>query len=107
MDRVFVAVVEFASVAYTVKVYVPLAVGVPWISAVDSHIVDSEKDNPGGRLPDKNDHVKGWIPSVAIIPVWYAVPRFPSGNESVVMLGRKAVVISINCSTVVPSESAT
>ena len=48
------------SVAVTVKVEVPAAVGVPEITpAVDS-------DNPAGRLPVVTAHVYGGTPPVAI-----------------------------------------
>jgi hypothetical protein len=52
MPRAFVATRELASVTCTVKVLVPVPVGVPEITPVlDANV------NPAGRLPTVMDHV--------------------------------------------------
>jgi hypothetical protein len=52
MDNDWVAVAAFASFTCTVKVDVPVVVGVPEITPVEL-----VKLNPAGRLPDVTDQV--------------------------------------------------
>jgi hypothetical protein len=57
MLSVFVATRESASVTCTVKVLVPVPVGVPEIALVlDANV------NPRGKLPTVMDHVLGVVP---------------------------------------------
>ncbi len=52
---------EFASVTFAVKLYVPVAVGVPEINPVDD-----ASESPVGKEPELTDHVYGSVPEVAV-----------------------------------------
>ena len=56
----FVAAMELASVTRTVKLLVPVPVGVPEIIPVPGASV-----SPAGRVPDAMDQVYGGVPPVA------------------------------------------
>jgi hypothetical protein len=60
------------SFTLTVKLNVPLDVGIPEITPVDSAI-----DRPLGNWPDETDHVYGPVPPVALTELlydWFTVP---------------------------------
>ena len=73
------------SVALTVKLEDPAAVGVP-------DIVPPERLNPAGSDPLATDHVYGGVPPVAFSGCEYATPTVPAGNEEVVMLKTGALI---------------
>ena len=55
-----VAVWLAASCTFTVKLLVPEPVGVPVIAPVLAKV------RPAGRVPERIDHVYGWVPPVAV-----------------------------------------
>jgi hypothetical protein len=57
----FVCTGALLSVTVTVKVDIPLAVGVPEIVPVADPSV-----SPAGRLPEVMDQVYGWVPPLAV-----------------------------------------
>jgi hypothetical protein len=61
----------------TVKLEVPLLVGVPEIAPVAV-----PRLSPGGRLPDETDHVYGLVPPVALKVPLYALLTVPPGNAT-------------------------
>ena len=67
-------------VAFTVKLNVPVVVGVPDIVPL------VERVNPVGRLPFAIAQFMGVVP-VAVRVLLYAVPVMPSGSVVVVMVG--------------------
>ena len=69
IDRALVLVcwVELESATCTVKLEVPVAVGVPLI-------FPELRDRPVGREPDRIDHVYGAVPPVAVSELEYPVP---------------------------------
>jgi hypothetical protein len=60
MLKAFVADIAFESVTRTVKLLVPVAVGVPEITPVLAASV-----NPEGRTPEASDQPYGGVPPVA------------------------------------------
>jgi hypothetical protein len=77
----FVTAVEFPSVAFTVKVTVPVAVGLP-----DMTPVVGSRDNPAGRrLPVASDQVYGVFPPAAVTVWLYAAFTMPKERDCVVM----------------------
>ena len=64
IESVLVAVAELASVTCTVKVDVPLVVGVP-----DMTPVEGFRAKPAGRVPEETDQVYGDEPPTAV-RVW-------------------------------------
>ena len=82
MDNAFVSLPALL-VAFTVKLEVPAAVGVPEINPADESV------KPVGRLPLCNVHVMGVSP-VAVSCALYAVPVVPLGKVVVVMTGAVA-----------------
>jgi len=64
------------SVTVTMKVYVPLVVGVPEIVPAPALRV-----RPGGREPPVIAHVQGQVSGAATSAVVYAVPTWPLGKE--------------------------
>jgi hypothetical protein len=87
IDNAFVSLPALL-VAFTVKLNVPIAVGVPEIVPPEYSV------SPFGRLPLANDHVKGAVP-VASSGALYAVPVFPSGSVAVVMAGATAEEVTV------------
>jgi hypothetical protein len=75
----------FASVAFTVKVAVPGAVGVPvtvmLLPALEPRPI------PTGKAPDANDHVNGGTPPVPVMLPVYAVPTVPAGRLAFEIVG--------------------
>jgi hypothetical protein len=67
--------------AVTVKLYVPVVVGVPEITPV---VV--LRDRPAGNSPSDTLHVMGSVPVAARVCL-YDVPTVPPGNDVVVILG--------------------
>ncbi len=61
MVSAWVAVSEAASVTRTVKLLVPVAVGVPEITPELG-----ASDRPGGSVPEARDHVYGVVPPLAL-----------------------------------------
>ncbi len=74
---------EFCAV--TVKVYLPVAVGVPEITPAALRV------SPAGRLPELTDHVMGVVP-VAVKTALYAVPAVPEERLVVVIEGLPGTV---------------
>ena len=71
----------------TVKVDVPVAVGVPLITpSVDS-------DSPAGNEPDATDHEYGGVPPEADNVCEYADPTTPAGSDEVVIVSDELMVI--------------
>jgi len=64
------------SVTVTMKVYVPLTVGVPEIVPAPALRV-----SPGGKEPPVIAHVQGQVSGAATNTVVYAVPTWPLGKE--------------------------
>jgi hypothetical protein len=65
--RVFVAVSKLESLTYTIKLLVPVLVGVPEITPVLG-----ASSNPAGKVPTVIDQLQGFIPPVTasvIVPV--------------------------------------
>src|SRR5438552_510559 len=73
----------------TVKLAVPVAVGVPSSTPL------VESDNPAGKFPDETMKVNG--PGVPVaVSVWlYAVPPVPSGNELGDMVRGAGSIVSV------------
>src|SRR5262252_3122336 len=67
-----------ASVAFTVNVYVPATVGVPEITPA------ADRDSPVGRLPVRVAHVYGAAPPVTCSAWEYGDPRTALGSDVVV-----------------------
>ena len=67
------------SATRTVKLAVPVAVGVPLTTPA------LDKVRPAGRLPTVTDHVYGGVPPVAARVCEYAVPTVPLGSGEVVV----------------------
>ena len=76
-----VPVRDVASVTLTVKLLVPVAVGVPEMTPV---LDDSP--SPAGRLPKAMDHVYGLVPPVAASVALYGEFCTALGNEVVVIV---------------------
>jgi hypothetical protein len=93
MDNCFVSL-PAVLVAFTVKVDVPAAVGVPVIAPV------SARFKPAGNVPLSTLHVMG-VPPVATSVRLYAVPTTPFGNDVVVIA--TAVIVMDNCFVSLPS----
>jgi hypothetical protein len=84
-----------ALVAFTVKVDVPTAVGVPVIAPVAARV------KPVGNVPPSRLHVMGVSPVAA--SVWlYDVPNTPPGNVAVVITGG-ATILMDNCLVLFPA----
>ena len=66
------------SATFTVKLAVPLAVGVPLICPVEAVNV-----SPGGKLPLVIDQEYGAVPPVALKVAEYGKPATPLGKEVV------------------------
>src|SRR5262245_33627715 len=81
MPRARVAVCPLA-VTWTVKLTVPVAVGVPEITPVPALSV-----RPAGRLPLASAQVYGGTPPVAASVALYGVPCVPPGSDDVVIDG--------------------
>jgi hypothetical protein len=64
----------------TVKLAVPVVVGLPEISSVEGGRV-----RPSGREPPDNDQVRGAMPPLAASMAEYEEPTVPSGSEEVVI----------------------
>jgi hypothetical protein len=64
------------SVTLTVKLDVPLAVGVPEMTP------PLERVSPAGRLPEASDHVYAAVPPVALRVVLYELPTMPAPRLS-------------------------
>ena len=84
-----VAVCDALSVARTVKVLDPAAVGVPPIVAPVSA-------SPGGRVPLARDHVYGGVPPDAASDCEYAVPTTPLGSDDVVTASEVGVMVMVS-----------
>src|SRR5579864_6600678 len=80
--RACVAATELASVTRTVKLLVPVAVGVPEITPVPA-----ASDNPAGKVPEAMDQLYGVVPLVAVSVVLYAEFCVPPGKDIVVIVG--------------------
>jgi hypothetical protein len=76
------AVSELASDTWTVKLLVPVPVGVPEITPVLE-----ARDNPVGRVPEVMDQVYGGVPPLAVSVALYAAFCVPFGMEVVVTTG--------------------
>jgi hypothetical protein len=87
MDNCLVSL-PAALAAFTVKVDVPAAVGVPVIVPVVARL------KPSGNVPLSWLHVMG-VPPVALSVWLYAVPATPSGNDVVVIT--TAMIVMDNC----------
>jgi len=74
--------------AEALKVYVPVVVGVPEMTPVDSASV-----NPGGRIP--TPQIIGVVPVAARV-VMYEIPRTPFGSEVVVMTGGVSMLVTVS-----------
>src|SRR6185295_14426799 len=85
----------------TVKLVVPVAVGVPVI------VPPVLRLSPAGRELADSDQVRGAVPPVAAIVWEYTMPTVPPGNKPVVMLGAAAMVIERDCVAVAPTLSRT
>jgi hypothetical protein len=79
IDNCFVSL-PAALVAFTVKVYVFAAVGVPVIAP------SAERLKPVGNVPLSRLHVIGVSPVASSVRL-YAVPTVPPGNDAVVIFG--------------------
>jgi hypothetical protein len=78
---------ELASVTWTVKVQVPVSIGVPLIPPV----LDST--SPAGKAPATSDHRYEVVPPDAASVWQYGIPAIPVGSDSVAMaIGRVDVV---------------
>jgi hypothetical protein len=88
MLRAFVASPAAFS-AFTVKLAVPSAAGVPDISPVDLFRL-----NPAGRLPPAIDHVIGAVP-LALRASLYTAPTVPPARDCVLIAG--ATVVGFPC----------
>ena len=84
-----VAVCNALSVARTVKVLDPAAVGVPAMVAPVSV-------SPAGKVPLARDHVYGAVPPEAVSDCEYAVPTTPLDNEDVVTVSVAAVMVIVS-----------
>ena len=80
--RALVAVSELASATCTVKLLVPVPVGVPEITPVPGARV-----SPAGSDPETMDHVYGVVPPAAASVALYAMFCVPAANEVVVIEG--------------------
>src|SRR5579871_4702960 len=89
-----VAISEFASVNCTVKLLMPLPVGVPEIIPVLEASV-----SPVGSVPDAMDHVYGVVPPVAASVVLYATFCVALGADVVVSVGPAAGGSAANVAT--------
>jgi hypothetical protein len=78
---VAVQAVLLLSVTVTVKVDVPIVVGVPEISPAELN------DNPAGKLPVVTANVYGLVPPVATTDWLYPTVCEPFGNVVVVIVG--------------------
>ena len=92
IEKFFVYVDEFVSITCTIKLDVPVAVGVPDITPVELLRV-----KPFGRVP-VFDHVYGSTPPVAVRVWLYAVPSVPEGrgDEVVIVKGAIGIVVTLN-----------
>lgn len=70
------------SVTVTMKVYVPLTVGVPEIVPAAALRV-----SPGGKEPPVNAHMQGQVCGAATNDAVYGVPTWPLGKEPGKMTG--------------------
>jgi len=78
-----------ASATVTVKLEIPVPVGVPEIRPV---LLASE--SPAGRPPLVIDHVKGDVPPLACREVEYDVPFVPEDKEDVVIATGRGAMLS-------------
>ena len=90
IDNDLAAVVTLlASLVVTVKVKVPVAVGVPEITPVAA-----AKDRPPGNAPDAMAHdAYGLVPPVAANVCEYEPPMLTAGNDDVLTVGNAPTVI--------------
>ena len=104
MVNTLVLVTLWASETWTVKVDVPLAVGVPEIVPVAP-----SKMIPAGGAPFVIDHVYGNVPPVAAsVTVVYTTPTVPLGRVgAVVMVGPGVMVNEKACVAEPPPLSVT
>jgi len=84
-----VAVCDALSVARTVKVFDPAAVGVP-------AMVAPESVRPAGKVPLASDHVYGAVPPDAASDCEYAVPTTPFGSDDVVTVSEVGVIVIVS-----------
>jgi hypothetical protein len=77
--KFFVAEAPSAPVTRTVKLDVPVAVGVP------SRSPEGLRFNPAGRLPEEIAQLYGVVPPDAENDMLYGVPTVPVGREAVVI----------------------
>jgi hypothetical protein len=84
-----VAVCDALSVARTVKVLDPAAVGVP-------EMVAPVSVSPAGKVPLARDHVYGEVPPDAASDCEYAVPTTPLGNDDVETVSVAGVIVIVS-----------
>lgn len=103
IENAALARVPALSVACTVKLKVPGAVGVPPIRPVLL-----PRDRPLGSVPWVTRNVTGGTPPVTEMVCVYAVPALPPANDNVVSAnGLAATAIENVCEAVAPAASAT
>jgi len=95
------AITEAASVAVTVKLAVPVPVGVPEMVPVAA-----ASDNPAGKEPTVMDQVKGVVPPVAASVVLYAAPFVPAGSGDAVEMAGTALMVKTNACAVVAEAAS-
>jgi hypothetical protein len=88
------------SLTATVKVAVPVAVGVPEITPA------FESVNPAGKLPDASDHVYPGVPPVALSVALYELPFFPTARLVDVIDSPEAEIVSDSCADAVSAGDA-
>lgn len=88
------------SLTATVKVAVPVAVGVPEI------LPALESVSPAGRLPDASDHVYPGVPPVALKVVLYELPFWPAARLVDVIEIPEAEIVSDSCADAVTAGDA-
>lgn len=89
------------SVALTVKLNVPDAVGVPVIAPLLARV------KPAGSAPALTDHEYGGVPPVALrFCCGYAVPAVPDGSDVVVTVGGVGAGLMTICRGCVPDRFA-
>ena len=80
-----------ASVTFTVKFEVPIAVGVPLSAPAE------ESDIPAGRDPADTVKTNGASPPEVLMLALYGVPIVPAASVDVVIESVAAFTVSVNC----------
>jgi hypothetical protein len=102
IDKAWSSNTPFVSVTRTVKLNVPVAVGVPEITPVPLF-----KERPAGNAPTVTDQLNGVVPPLAASVWLYAAVSVAPGRLVVVTTGAALTTIDNACSSNTPFASVT